>query len=86
MSKIKIISLTVVAVAGVAALASKIQFEGSTEALYERFPYVDRKIVREVHKEMVRETLAGEYSGLDLDNDEICDEIFLAKVMLRTHS
>jgi hypothetical protein len=86
MSKIKIIALAAVAVCSAAALYWHIQFEGSTETLIARFPDVDPNLVREVHKEMTREALAGEYGELDLTDDNVCDSIFLAKVMLRTHT
>jgi hypothetical protein len=78
------IALIAVVVLSSAAVLWHIQFEGSTDALCERFPDIDPSIVRKVHKEMVRETLAGEYNDIEL-NDENCDEIFRAKAMLLTH-
>lgn len=86
MHKHKIIALCGAGIISVVAACWFLQFEGSSGALIERFPDVDPTIVRAVHKEMFREALAGEYSELDLDDDSVCDAIFMAKVMLRTSS
>ena len=87
MNKFKIIaSISAVAICGVAALAWKIQFEGSTESLIALFPDVDPNLVREIHKEMVREALSGEYSEIDVSDDSVMEAMFRAKLMLRTHT
>lgn len=53
-----------------------IQILGSENALFERFPDFDPKLVVKVHREFVKDTLAGKHNGTDL-TDEVCDKIFL---------
>lgn len=69
----------VVALALGAAAAVWLQFEGSNGELERRFPEIDPKIVRKVHKEMLREALAGEYNNVYV-TDEDYDELFRSKV------
>lgn len=78
MNKFKIVAFGTVVTLMVVATLWKIQFEGSTASLIERFPNIHPDVVRKVHKEMTREALAGEYSELNL-TDEGYDAIFLAK-------
>jgi hypothetical protein len=46
----------------------------------ERFPDVPPDVVRKVHREMVREALAGEYENLPSDDDSM-DALFRAKTL-----
>lgn len=61
------------------ALAAYVTREGSLGVLIERFPDVDPKIVKKVHKEMIREALRGKYANSVL-SDEDYDLIFMSKV------
>jgi Fe-S-cluster formation regulator IscX/YfhJ len=77
MTKYKIIlSAAVVVVSAFVAYAS---YEGPLQALMERFPDIDPKIVRKVHREMFKEALVGKYSEFQTD-DATLDRIFLVKV------
>lgn len=61
----------------IAALAF-VQFVGSNDALVERFPDVDPDVVYRIHKEMIKDALAGKLA--DVKNDEAYDEIFRMKL------
>jgi hypothetical protein len=78
MTKIKLIAL--VALPSVAALLCWFQYEGSTQKLIERFPMFHPTVVRKVHKEILRETLAGQYNGVDLDESDY-DALFVLKAL-----
>ena len=77
MSKAKIGIIAALALG--AAAAVWLQFEGSNGELEKRFPDIDPKIVRKVHKEMIREALAGEYDGVYV-TDADYDDLFKTKV------
>lgn len=76
----KLIITTAVTIS-IAALVATFSVLSSEIALFEKYPYLDQKVVVKAHRIMVRRTLSGKYNLLDLDNDDICDEIFLGIVM-----
>jgi len=75
------IILSTVTVTIVAVTAMYVQYVGSTEALVERFPDIDPKIVRKLSKEMYMEALTGKYADIE-STDDALDKIFLEKVQL----
>jgi hypothetical protein len=56
-----------------------LQVLGSEIALFEMFPDYHYKLVVKAHREFVRETLAGKYTGIDL-TDAQCTEIMQSKL------
>lgn len=54
---------------------------GSENALVERFPTIDPKIVYKVHRQMIWDGLRGRITA---DTDEELDKIFLARVQQLT--
>ncbi len=64
-------------------LTSYLLYEGSIGAICEQFPNIDRKIVRKVHKEMVREALAGEYADIEMSDSDF-EALFISKAMQYT--
>ena len=75
MSKTKIL-ITAASAVGVFVAWNFVSFAGSTFALYERFPNIDRKVVAKAHRIMCMNAYRGRYNQVDL-TDEKCDEIFL---------
>jgi Fe-S-cluster formation regulator IscX/YfhJ len=75
MTKTKIILSTTVIGAAVVSYV----VHGFNNALIERFPTIDPKIVRKVHREIVMESLAGKYNNIET-TDEVFDKIFIEKV------
>lgn len=79
MTKTKIILSAVVV--GVTILAARIAvFEVPVVSLIERFPQIDRKIVRKAYREVLTDAFTGKYNGINTDNDAEWDKLFLAKV------
>jgi len=75
-----ILSVTAVVVTAFAAYAA---YEGPLQALIERHPDIDPKIVRKVHHEMFMEALRGKYNDIVTDDDAL-DKILIEKVQLLT--
>lgn len=74
---------SIIGIAGLIRLYWSVSFEGSQAALEERFPHIDPSIVREVHKEIIRETFRGNLKNVDIDNEAAMDALFMRKVMSR---
>lgn len=75
-STTKKIAVTAIVVVG---LATWFYYEGTTQALMERFPTIDPKIVRKVHKKMLLDVLRGKYPDASTDADY--DVIFLKEIV-----
>ena len=61
----------------VATTASYVRFTVWHHQLYERFPELDRKIIRKAYRNMWVNTLLQKYSEEMMDDDEKADEVFL---------
>lgn len=75
-----ILSVTAVVVTAFVAYAA---YEGPLQALIERHPDIDPKIVRKVHHEMFMEALRGEYNDFET-TDDVLDKILIEKVQKLT--
>ena len=61
----------------VATTASYVRFTVWHHQLYERFPELDRKIIRKAYRNMWVNALLQKYTEEVLDDDENADEVFL---------
>ena len=61
----------------VATTASYVRFTVWHHQLYERFPELDRKIIRKAYRNMWVNALLQKYPEEMLDDDEKADEVFL---------
>lgn len=61
----------------VATTASYVRFTVWHHQLYERFPELDRKIIRKAYRNMWVNALLQKYQEEVMDDDEKMDEVFL---------
>jgi hypothetical protein len=74
--------LTAVAIVATAAVSfgSALVYYGSENAILERYPHLDPEIARAAHRKMFAASLRGEFADLDLNDDAVCEAIFLGYV------
>lgn len=75
------IAIASIAVVGTVAAVAKTSHDYNQD-LYERFPDVDRKIVRQAYRRMMTKAITGHYQA-DMQhwNDELMDTLFRVEVI-----